>query len=273
MENDGAAAAAAAAAVAGEEHCGPLSSVAEIEGLLGYTFRDPSLLTEALTHGSHPDRPSYQRLEFVGDAVLGLAFTKFLYFSDPSLGSGKLTVLRSANLSTEKLARVAVRHQLYRYLRRHSAALDQLVVEFTDSVMAEREEEIGELSYGGSNNKARKVLADMVESIAAAVYIDCNFDLELVWKVFRVIMEPIITMENMNEHPVTILYEFYQKQKQGKRPEFEYSTDGLLHTANAVVDGVVIGTGVSPQKRIAKLNAARDALQKMSEMEADLSSI
>lgn len=83
-------------------------------------------------------------------------------------------------------------------------------------------------------------------------------------------MEPIITMENMNEHPVTILYEFYQKQKQGKRPEFEYSSDGLLHTSNAVVDGVVIGTGVSPQKRMAKLNAARDALQKM---EADLSSI
>lgn len=52
--------------------------------------------------------------------------------------------------------------------------------------MAEREEEIGELSYGGSNNKARKVLADMVESIAAAVYIDCNFDLELVWKVGKI---------------------------------------------------------------------------------------
>lgn len=121
MVDDGAAAAAA------EDRCGPLSSVAEIEGFLGYTFRDPSLLTEALTHGSHPDRPSYQRLEFVGDAVLGLAFTKFLYFSDPSLSAGKLTVLRSANLSTEKLARVAVRHQLYRYLRRHSAALDQLV--------------------------------------------------------------------------------------------------------------------------------------------------
>lgn len=60
------------------------------------------------------------------------------------------------------------------------------VVEFTESVMAEREEEIGEHSYGGSNNKARKVLADMVESIAAAVYIDCNFDLELVWKVGKI---------------------------------------------------------------------------------------
>ncbi|RRT46548.1 hypothetical protein B296_00044755 [Ensete ventricosum] len=167
-----------------EERDGGLRrAVTEIERLLGYVFRDQSLLAEALTHSSYPDHRSYQRLEFVGDAALSLAITNHLYLTNPDLGPGRLSALRAANISTEKLARVAVRHRLYRFLRRNSHALDQMVFDFTNLVMMEREEEIGWAPYGGSTVKAPKVLADIVESIAAAVYVDCNFDLELLWKV------------------------------------------------------------------------------------------
>ena len=103
-------------------------AAARVERLLRYQFRDRALLEEALTHQSFSDTvTSYQRLEFVGDAALGLAFTNFLYLTNPTLGPGALSTLRAANVSTEKLARVAVRHDLYPLLRRKCARLDLLV--------------------------------------------------------------------------------------------------------------------------------------------------
>jgi len=99
-----------------------------VERLLRYQFCDRALLEEALTHQSFSDGAfSYQRLEFVGDAALGLAFSNFLYLTNPTLGPGALSTLRAANISTEKLARVAVRHDLYPLLRRKCARLDLLV--------------------------------------------------------------------------------------------------------------------------------------------------
>ncbi|CAL9773268.1 unnamed protein product [Musa acuminata subsp. burmannicoides] len=245
----------------------------EIERLLGYAFRSQSLLAEALTHSSYPDHRSYHRLEFVGDAALSLAITKHLYLTNPDLGPGRLSALRAANISTEKLARVAVCHRLYRFLRRNSHALDQMVFDFTNLVMMEREEEIGWAPYGGSTVKAPKVLADIVESIAAAVYVDCNFDLELLWKVLRGILEPIITSENMDEQPVTTLYELCQKQGRSCWADGPYSAHiknwkrGFVNNISVFIDGDLMGIGCSEQRSIAKLNAARDALQKLSALE------
>ncbi|KAJ6819856.1 ribonuclease 3-like protein 2 [Iris pallida] len=248
------------------------AAVAEVEDLLGYRFSDASLIAEALTHSSDAEHASYQRLEFVGDAALGLAFTNYFYLTNPSLGPGQLSVLRAANISTEKLARVAVRHGLYRFLRRNSPKLDQMVEEFTMVVKREIEEDFDGLPYGGSLVKAPKVLADVVESIAAAVYVDCGFNLEKLWKVFRGILEPIITVGTWDEQPVTSLYEYCQKK--GKSVDFKNWRKGSLNITNVFVDGELLGIGSSEQKLIAKLNAARDALLNLSssepiEMETD----
>jgi hypothetical protein len=103
-------------------------AAARVERLLQYQFHNRSLLEEALTHQSVADgAASYQRLEFVGDAALGLAFSNFLFLTNPTLGPGALSSLRAANVSTEKLARVAVRHDLYPLLRRNCPRLDLLV--------------------------------------------------------------------------------------------------------------------------------------------------
>nr|CAD1820691.1 unnamed protein product [Ananas comosus var. bracteatus] len=132
------------------------AAVARVERLLGYGFRDRRLLREALTHPSAAAESgrSYQRLEFVGDAALGLAFSNYLYLTNPDVGPGSLSVLRAANISTEKLARVAVRHRLYPLLRRNSPRLDQLVSQFTEAVLQEPEDDLVGLLYGGSTVKA-----------------------------------------------------------------------------------------------------------------------
>ena len=100
------------------------STIRAVEKILSYRFKDKSLLEEALTHSSCYNNNnngesfrSYQRLEFVGDTVLGLALSKYLYMEYPSLDPGQLSPLHKANISNEKLARVAVRHHLDSYIR------------------------------------------------------------------------------------------------------------------------------------------------------------
>ncbi|KAG0493992.1 hypothetical protein HPP92_004986 [Vanilla planifolia] len=154
----------------------------QVQRIVGYTFQNVSLLQEALTHSSYTSAASYQRLEFLGDAVLNLAFTNFVFLTNPSVGPGALSLLRAANISTEKLARVAIRHDFYRYLRRNSSKLDSMVKEFADAVTKEKEDDYGELLYGGNTIKAPKVLADVVESVAAAIYLDSKLDLAELWK-------------------------------------------------------------------------------------------
>ncbi|CAM0957267.1 unnamed protein product [Alopecurus aequalis] len=237
-------------------------AAARVERLLKYEFHNRSLLEEALTHQSFADgAASYQRLEFVGDAALGLAFANFLYLTNPTLGPGALSSLRSANISTEKLARVAVRHDLYPLLRRNCPRLDLLVGQFSESVKLELEDDLGTAPYGGSVVKAPKVLADIVEAIAAAVYVDCTFDLEKLWKVTRLLFEPIITAETIDEQPVSTLHELCQKH--GKVAQFKTWQKGGTTVANVFVGGTLVGMGSSEQKGIAKLNAARDAVGKL----------
>ncbi|KAK8938429.1 Ribonuclease 3-like protein 2 [Platanthera zijinensis] len=244
-----------------------VEALEKVQSILGYPFHNLSLLQQALTHSSYTGGASYERLEFLGDSVLSIVFTNFVYLTNPSSGPGELSSLRAANVNTEKLARVAVRHDFYRYLRRNSHYLDLMVKEFTEAVRKEREEDYAEHSYGGTTVKAPKALADVVESIAGAVYEDCGFDLVKFWKVFRGILEPIITAETPNQQPVTHL--FVLCQKQGMTPIFKNWRKDNMNITNVYINGELFGVGSSEQKPIAKLNAARDALQKLCYDEAD----
>lgn len=102
--------------------------VAAVESLLGYEFRDKALVEEALTHGSfyYPYRPgvTYERLEYLGDAVLTCVVSREVFLTYGQLQPGPLTRLRAANVDKEKLARVAVVHGLHHFLRHKAPNLD-----------------------------------------------------------------------------------------------------------------------------------------------------
>ncbi|KAL7593457.1 hypothetical protein Lser_V15G35324 [Lactuca serriola] len=155
-------------------------SIAAVEAILKYKFNNKSLLEAALTHssysGSHSQ--SYQRLELLGDSVLGLVIANVVYLAYPDLDPGQISNLRAANISNEKLARVAVCSGLYKYVRHKNISLNDKVREFVIAV----EEEDGMVVYGGKM-KAPKVLADIVGSVAGAVYEDCGFNLQILWVV------------------------------------------------------------------------------------------
>lgn len=105
------------------------ASVEAVEKIINYKFKNKKLLEEALTHSSYTDSASYQRLEFIGDAALGCALSNYVFLAYPSLDPGQLSLIRAANISTEKLARVAVRFGLYHYVRHNAAALDDKVLD------------------------------------------------------------------------------------------------------------------------------------------------
>ncbi|TYI55903.1 hypothetical protein E1A91_D11G172200v1 [Gossypium mustelinum] len=104
-----------------------LPSLDEVEQILGYDFNNKRLLEEAFTHASLGLGFSNERLEYVGDSVLNLLFTKQQFFEYPDLPPGPLTRLRAANVDTEKLARAAVKHCLHRYLRHKKPLLKEQV--------------------------------------------------------------------------------------------------------------------------------------------------
>ncbi|CAN1185876.1 Ribonuclease 3-like protein 2 [Linum perenne] len=243
----------------------PPDSVSAVEEILNYKFRDKGLLVKALTHPSSSAAPitdpeNYNRLEFVGDAVLQLAFSNYLYMQNPPLDPGYLTQLRAANVSTERLARVAVKHQLYKFVSRNSPHLDHLVREFEYAV---KQEDTGPLVYGGSV-KAPKVLADIIESIAAAVYVDVGMNLESLWKIFKGILEPIVTVEDIKSQPQPITKLYQLCQKQGKYVYIKYWKREMKNVATVFVDGrFLVSSCFCNQKETAKLDACRRALDKL----------
>jgi dsRNA-specific ribonuclease len=173
--------------------CGhELSSVTinELQAKLGYRFRNILYLEEALTHCSWQGKPSNQRLEFLGDAVLDFAVVDFIYKNRPSyLDQGKLTNIKCTSTSNKRLATLAVRLEMYKYMLVMSSSLigqfgDIETWKETCANRAPADTFLDLYEYDMSisddieniaeNSGGTKALADVVEAIFGAVFIDSN---------------------------------------------------------------------------------------------------
>ncbi|XP_059292493.1 ribonuclease 3-like protein 3 [Lycium ferocissimum] len=221
--------------------------VEELQEIIGYKFKNPSLLHQAFTHPSFKEKcESYERLEYMGDSVLNLLIAKEHYFLHPDLPPGNLTKLRAANVDTEKLARVAIKYDFHKYLRHKKPLLKGQVEEFKD----------GTLEYplhSGGLIDPPKVLADVVESLIGAIYIDSNFSMETTWQVVEGLLQPLITPANLETHPVTRFYEICQKN--GWNIEF-IDTWKKTGEVEVFVDGKFAGKGKFSSKKLVAINRA-----------------
>jgi len=125
-----------------------------LEKKLNYTFRNPELLSEALNHSSYANEHrgdhvrSNERLEFLGDSVLGFVTAEFLFAQHPDMPEGDLTRIRAALVCEESLHEVAQKLELGSYLK------------------------LGRGEENGGGRKRPSILADAMEAIFAAVYLD-----------------------------------------------------------------------------------------------------
>ncbi|KAK9133247.1 hypothetical protein Scep_012775 [Stephania cephalantha] len=222
---------------------------------LRYKFEKRDLLLEALIHPSfrHPRMPqlSYERLEHVGDSVLNFLVTRELYSLYRDCSPGSLTRLRAANVDNEKLARVAAKHGFYRYMLALTPVLHQQIQDFQEAILEYPVHSSGLVD-------TPKFLADIVESVVGAIYVDSN-SLETVWKVIRPLLEPIISPETLKVHPMTELLEWSQKNKL----KLKFVTDSLEDKTRVSIflDETLVGTATCGRRRdVVKNKAATAAL-------------
>ncbi|KAH9670562.1 Endoribonuclease Dicer [Citrus sinensis] len=188
-----------------------LVNVRHLESLLNYSFCDPSLLVEALTHGSYmlPEIPRcYQRLEFLGDAVLDYLITVYLYNKYPTLSPGDLTDMRSASVNNDCYALSSVKHGLHKHILHASQELYKWINITVDSF----ERLSLESTFGWeSETSFPKALGDIIESLSGAIFVDSGCNKEVVFESIRPLLEPMITPETMRLQPARELNEYCQK--------------------------------------------------------------
>jgi len=207
---------------------------------LGYQFKDPGLLRQALTHRSH-SAPHNERLEFLGDGVLNCVIASLLYERFPNLPEGHLSRLRASLVNQETLSQIATTLSLGGELR-----------------LGE-----GELKSGGFRRPS--ILADAFEAMTGAIFLDGGFDraAQVLQKIYAPLLEGI-DPHTLGKDPKTLLQEHLQARRLplpqynvvrvwGEAHEQQFHVECLIPTLS------ICTTGEGPSRRSAEQTAARRA--------------
>jgi ribonuclease-3 len=222
---------------------GTKTSIASFESRLGHRFKDRSLLESAWVHRSaaneHGLSGNYERLEFLGDAVLGLIAAEWLYRGNPELPEGELARRKSALVSAEALARYARELGLGHWLLLGT----------------------GEERSGGRDKES--LLADSLEAVIAAVFLDGG--LRSARKVVEAFLRAASQSLDLGEADAKSELQERIQALGRDAPTYRVSAEsGPDHdkrfTVEVMIDGKVAGSGTGRSKKAAEVEAARRAL-------------
>ena len=224
----------------------------ELEKKLNYTFRDPGLLHEALSHSSYANehrsagRRSNERLEFLGDSVLGFVTAEFLFVQHPDLPEGDLTRIRAALVCEQSLYEVARKLDLGAYLK------------------------LGRGEEAGGGRQRTSILADATEAVFAAVYLDGGIGAasDLIHRVLLDAEKEEAVEERRRDYK-TALQELIQRQADQVLSYRMIGEEGPDHDktfwAQVLLNDQPVGTGSGHSKKEAEQSAAKDALSRLEE--------
>lgn len=229
-------------------------SLTELENILRYTFAKKDILVAALTHRSffheHPDKASEynERLEFLGDSVLGFVIVEYLYLSDSSLTESIMAKAKSYLVKEAVLSEVAASLSLGKFLRLGK----------------------GEESTGG--RRKRSLLADAAEAVFGAVYLDGGFDnaRRLILSLFREKIDAVLISGEFHDFK-TELQEMTQMLF-SSIPEYriikqEGEEHSKVFTVEVRIEGKPFGSAFGKSKKEAETGAAYEALRKLQAKE------
>ena len=217
----------------------------EIEKILDYKFKDINLLDEALTHSSiktnikHKKVFNYERLEFLGDRILGFVISDLIFKKFPNFQEGDLSILFQKYTNTKFLSKVAI-----------SLNLNKFVV----------------VQKGDALEKKDSIMSDLIESIIAAIYIDSNLDNAKLFIENKILNNSNI-INVVDKHPKSLLQEYslkyYKKipvyniqEKTGPDHDPQFKVNVSINSYNHA-----FGEGSSTQK--AQEEAAKNLLKIM----------
>lgn len=219
----------------------------ELETKLNYAFRKPALLEEALNHSSYANEHrasgvrSNERLEFLGDSVLGFVTAEFLFTRHPNLPEGDLTRIRAALVCEQSLYEVAKKLELGRYLK------------------------LGRGEEAGGGRERTSILADATEAVFAAVYLDGGIEKAsaLIHRVLLDVEREEIVEERRKDYK-TALQELVQRQAGQELTYHMTGEQGPDHakvfSAEVLLNGTSVGAGSGRSKKEAEQAAAKAAL-------------
>jgi len=227
-----------------------LADLAALQQALGVSFNDASLLEQALVHSSYINEDpgfalaSNERLEFLGDAVLGLIVAEKLYQDFPHFTEGEMTKLRAALVRRDTLARMAG------------------AVGLGDHLYLGKGEEAG----GGRHKPAN--LAAALEAVIASIYLDQGLAItkDFILRLFQTELEKVASQGAAIDYK-SQLQEFTQVRWQLTPVYYLVEATGPDHdkrfTVEVRVGDAVLGRGSGKSKKVAETEAARSALQKI----------
>ena len=227
--------------------------IKDLEEAIGYRFSNITLLQNALTHSSyanerwHDSTRSNERLEFLGDSILGMLVAEYLYKSFPDRPEGELTRMRADMVCETSLAAVAEKVGLGRHL-----------------LLGHGEEQ-------GGGRARPSILADAVESVIAASFLDGGMAAaEGFVSRFVLCNVPVVKLHNTDYK--TALQELVQQKKNqilSYRMAGETGPDhDKVFTAEVLLNGQILGQGTGSSKKRAEQNAARAAIEVLSPNQA-----
>ncbi|MCI8412394.1 MAG: ribonuclease III [Clostridia bacterium] len=217
----------------------------EIEERIGYNFKNKELLKKALTHTSYAyehNVESNEKLEFLGDSILEFISSKYIYQKYPKLKEGEMTKVR---------ATVVCENSLYKIAKLH---------DFSDFLYLGKSEQV----TGGKNRPA--ILADSVEAVIAAIYLDGGIEpadrfiiqnlkneIEIATKNVGIKDYKTVLQEKLQEHgDVKIEYQITKEKGPDHNKSFE---------AQVKCDGEILAKGEGKSKKEAHMQAAKRALE------------
>ena len=221
-----------------------------LEEKLGYRFKNRALLENALQHSSYANEHrgagmrSNERLEFLGDAVLGVVTADYLYKKHPDLPEGDLTRIRAALVCEESLVEVAQALGLGEYLK------------------------LGKGEEAGGGRHRASILADATEAVFAAVYLDGGITAasELIHRVLLDVEREEVVEERRRDYK-TLLQEHIQRKAGQELTYCMVREEGPDHAKTFVTEvqlnGAAIGEGSGHSKKESEQMAAKSALEKL----------
>jgi len=245
-------------------------NLSKVESIIGYRFKQKSFLLQALTHSSYNEHrltECYERLEYLGDAVLDYVVTIYIYcYSDGD--QGKITDTRSALVNNDVFGCLLVEHELHRFILHNSLFLDNKIKEYImDKQKSNQKRRIGNSSSCHEVLELElveipKVLGDVFEAIIGAVYIDSGHNLELIWRIYRKLYPKLQSI--VNDPPLNIKKELMERFPQNVFfTEPELLKDGRVSVVVTIKDGEKERKfrGLGQNKLLASMAACKLALE------------
>lgn len=223
-----------------------------LESSIGYTFSDKKLLTMSMTHSSYANEHrinkllNNERLEFLGDAVLEIVTSEFLYLKFPHLPEGRLTKLRASIVCEQSLYYCAREINLGQYILLGK----------------------GEERCGGRDKES--IISDCLEALIGAIFLDGGFTNVKEFTLKFILND--IEEKQLFYDSKTILQEYVQSMHDNELTYELVSSNGPDHNkefiVNAVLGGRIMGKGAGRSKKSAEQEAAYDAIKKIKGLES-----